>query len=478
MDDLSRLVSMRKESDGGAPDRDDRSQAVTMRDTPDDDALARIDEYALLRELGGGGFGTVYLAKDTVSGVEYAVKGLPPKVKDSLEEVENIRTNFALVSRLSHTNIARAHVLHRAKEVWYATEDVREKLRVMPGDTMMVMEYAPGVTLSKWRRQFPGGRVPSELALEITRQVAVALDYAHEQRVIHRDIKPSNVMVEAKPDDGRLIARVLDFGLAAEIRSSLGRVSREVRDTSGTRPYMAPEQWLGEKQGAAADQYALAVLFHELVTGEVPFASALETGDVEVMKSVVTTKPFVAPAELPKTFRCVLKKALAKKSTERFASCGEFAAALAGRKNGVAKAVLSAACLAALAAGGVCLWQARDAASSGETPSPSPSAGVSRVSDNPVPSRITSPSGETDDRGTVVSRTNAPAPRITATPIVPPPQKKAVEAKLAAARAHFARGDWDACVAACEQALSSDPANAAAKACKTDAERKKAVEAK
>ncbi|MBO4286794.1 MAG: protein kinase, partial [Kiritimatiellae bacterium] len=181
----------------------------------------------------------------------------------------------------------------------------------------------------KWRKLFPGNKVPLEQALEIARQIASALDYAHGQRIIHRDVKPSNVVVETKKGGG-LAARVLDFGLAAEIRSSMGRVSREVRDTSGTRPYMAPEQWLGEKQGLASDQYALAVLVHELLTGEVPFASAFGTGDFELMKSAVTTIPFAAPEELPQPVRSALERALAKKSAERFASCGTFVAALEG----------------------------------------------------------------------------------------------------------------------------------------------------
>lgn len=128
----------------------------------------------------------------------------------------------------------------------YSSEDVRQKLRVLSGDTLMVMEYAPGVTLSKWRKQFPQGKVPFDKALAIVRQIASALDYAHGQKILHRDIKPANVMVETR-DDGRLVARVLDFGLAAEIRSSMGRVSREIHDTSGTRPYMAPEQWGGAR---------------------------------------------------------------------------------------------------------------------------------------------------------------------------------------------------------------------------------------
>ena len=230
-------------------------------------SLGRIDQYELKRELGGGGFGTVYLALDTVSGVEVAVKGLPPFVKNNREEMDNIRANFNLVHDIHHPHIAAALYLHPAKDVAYASEDVRQKLRVLAGDTLLVMAYAPGVTLSQWRKQFPGSRVPVDKALEIVRQVAEALDYAHERKVIHRDIKPANVMIETA-SDGKITARVLDFGLAAEIRSSMSRVSQSITDTSGTRPYMAPEQWLGEKQGFETDQYSLAVLFYELITGE------------------------------------------------------------------------------------------------------------------------------------------------------------------------------------------------------------------
>ena len=283
--------------------------------------LGRIDQYELVRELGGGGFGTVYLAKDTVAGIDVAVKGLPPMIKNNAEELERIRENFALVSRLHHPYIAAALHLQLARDVAYRDESVRQKLRVMPGDTLMVMEYAPGVTLSKWRKQFPGGIVPLDVAIQLAWQIAQALDYAHEQHIIHRDIKPSNIMVETKPD-GEVVARLLDFGLAAAIRSSMGRVSQEVHDTSGTRPYMAPEQWAGRKQGPATDQYALAVLLCELLTGEVPFASAFETGDPIVMMTAVCNREVELPNDCPR--KAALRKALAKDSSGRFASCMEF----------------------------------------------------------------------------------------------------------------------------------------------------------
>ena len=210
------------------------NNAVTMR--PDRGAsLGRIDQYELIRELGGGGFGCVYLARDTVAGIEVAVKGLPPLVRLNKEELENVRKNFALVSRLHHPNIAAALHLQKVEKAFYDDKADAEKLRVFGGDTLVVMQYAPGVTLSQWRKQFPEGKVPLDKALEITRQIASDLDYAHEEKILHRDIKPANVMIETG-DDGSLTARVLDFGLAAEIRSSMSRVSQSITDTSGTRP--------------------------------------------------------------------------------------------------------------------------------------------------------------------------------------------------------------------------------------------------
>lgn len=293
--------------------------------------LGHIDQYELLRELGGGGFGCVYLARDRVSNIDVAVKGLPPLVRNNKDELENIKRNFALVSRLHHPNIAAALTLHPAVDVVYADKSDADKLRVFKGDTLIVMQYAPGVTLSKWAKSFPGGMVPIEKAVEITSDIANALDYAHAEKILHRDIKPENVMIDVGKDSCTSV-RVLDFGLAAEIHSSVSRVSNDISDTSGTRPYMAPEQWLGSNQGHQTDQYSLAALFHELVTGKVPFASAFETGDPLVMFGAVSRKEAEIPSWLPGTVRRALSKALSKKRENRFASCSEFADAL---RNGV-----------------------------------------------------------------------------------------------------------------------------------------------
>ena len=337
------------------------NNAVTMR--PDVGAsLGRIDQYELIRELGGGGFGCVYLARDTVAGIEVAVKGLPPLVRLNKEELENVRKNFALVSRLHHPNIAAALHLQKVEKAFYDDKSDAEKLRVFGGDTLVVMQYAPGVTLSQWRKQFPDGKVPLDKALEITRQIASALNYAHKEKILHRDIKPANVMIESGAD-GSLTARVLDFGLAAEIRSSMSRVSQSVTDTSGTRPYMAPEQWGGRKQGKETDLYSLAVLFYELVTGEVPFASVFDTGDPVLMMNVIETKNLEFSSELSKPIRRALIKALAKKREDRFGSCSEFIDVLVGRgvltaPGGKTFGKIAAVGLLALGlAGGVWYWQ-------------------------------------------------------------------------------------------------------------------------
>ncbi|MGN0845807.1 MAG: protein kinase [Kiritimatiellia bacterium] len=170
------------------------------------------------------------------------------------------------------------------------------------------------ISLRQWLKRCPGGRVEAEQALGIIQQLAAALHRAHIERPFHRDVIPSTVVVVTR-EDGSTRVEVPDLGAAAENHGE-----------PGARCYLAPEQWWGARQNTATDQYALAVLFVELVTGRVPFATAFETEDESVMRTAVCDHPPRLPEDCPR--REVLLRALAKDPRARFHSCSSFVAAL------------------------------------------------------------------------------------------------------------------------------------------------------
>jgi formylglycine-generating enzyme required for sulfatase activity len=268
-----------------------------------------LGRYVVEGELGQGGMGVVYACRDKVGGVRVAVKALPPELSHNSVEMEEVRENFELVVGLRHPNIAGVRTLEK---------DGR-------GEYFLVMDVAEGVSLRKWLREkcreTKDGRrgIPLEEAVEVLRQVAAALDYAHGERVVHRDVKPGNVMI-----DGRGRAKVLDFGLAAQIRTSLSRASQAYRGTSGTGPYMAPEQWKAQPQDAKTDQYALAVMAYEMLAGRLPFENAA----LAVLKDAVLHGEAPAIPGLSKGSMTALRRGLAKRGEKRFESCVDFVEAL------------------------------------------------------------------------------------------------------------------------------------------------------
>ena len=288
---------------------------MTIREkTLKEGVLAEVDQFEIVKVLGSGAFGAVYLAKDTTSGIKVALKVVGKGEAAAAE----LRKNLQLIHTLTHENIAKVYPLHKVQQVVNVVPEIFETFKVSSGDVLSVMEYAPGVTLDKWRLMFEGGRVPNKDALEIVSQVAAALDRAHDKGIVHRDIKPANVMVETRPRQVPMV-RLLDFGLAVSAEGAAAK-----GEVCGTPRYMAPEQWTGDAQDARTDQYALAVMTCELLTGHVPYEAAFQSGDEDVMRVAVTGRDVDLPGGLSSRQHTALVRALAKTSDERFSTCGEF----------------------------------------------------------------------------------------------------------------------------------------------------------
>ncbi len=270
--------------------------------------------YKVLAELGQGGMGVVYKCFDETAGIEVALKALPPELSHNTLEMEDIKDNFQIVHDLHHPNIASSNTLEKDNS---------------NGNYYLIMECCEGEDLRRWlKRKRKEGKITLDDILPIVKQVADALDYAHKMKIIHRDIKPGNIMINAEGE-----IKVLDFGLAAQIHTSMTRVSMAYYGTSGTGPYMAPEQWRGRSQGAPADQYALAVMTYEMLSGHLPF----ESSDATVLREAVLNDTPEEIADIPKSAQDAIERAMSKNPFERFENCSDFAAALSGKKVKTAK---------------------------------------------------------------------------------------------------------------------------------------------
>lgn len=210
--------------------------------------------FTLIKELGRGGMGVVWLAQDTNLGEQVALKFLPPEVCHDPVALNDLRRETVRSHRLTHPNIIRIHDFHQQAD----------------GVAFISMEYVDGMTLNGWRLQQAKQVFTWEQLAPLVKQLCAALEYAHGEGVIHRDLKPANVMMDRK---GRV--KLADFGIAAVVTDSMSRVS--VRSsTGGTLAYMSPQQLRGQRPTVADDVYALGATLYELLTGRPPFY----TGDI------------------------------------------------------------------------------------------------------------------------------------------------------------------------------------------------------
>ncbi|HEY4034113.1 MAG TPA: protein kinase [Ktedonobacteraceae bacterium] len=276
----------------------------------------QLGHYRLIRLIGQGGMGEVYLAEDTRISRQVAVKIVRTEPKphpstEALREAERLfQREMKAISLLDHPRILDFH-------------DFGEELVITGSVIYMVMPYRPEGSLIDWLARRGSNQLPPQDARHIIAQAASALQHAHDHNVIHQDVKPSNFLVRVNTDrHTRPDLFLVDFGIA-RVMSATSSASNSIR---GTSAYMAPEQWSGDAV-PASDQYALAVMSYQLLVGQLPFQGRSER--IMFQHLTVSPKP---PSELNASLSpaidAVILRGLAKKSDERFPSIKSFAMAL------------------------------------------------------------------------------------------------------------------------------------------------------
>jgi serine/threonine-protein kinase len=281
-----------------------------MADILDRLKAAFAGRYQIERELGSGGMATVYLAHDLKHDRQVALKVMRPELSAILGGERFLR-EIRIAAKLNHPHILAL----------YDSGD-------SDGFLYYVMPHVEGESLrAKIERE---KQLSIDEAVSLTRQVASALDYAHQQGVIHRDIKPENILLH------RGEAVVADFGIALAVTAAGGERLTETGLSLGTPEYMSPEQATGGgKLDQRADIYSLGAVLYEMVTGEPPQTGATVQAVIAKLLSERPTQPRVVRDSVPETADRAIMKALAKVPADRFDSVGEFATAL------MAKAVKS-----------------------------------------------------------------------------------------------------------------------------------------
>ncbi len=266
--------------------------------------------YTIIRRLGSGGMGEVYLAQHPRLPRKDALKVLPASLTADHEFRQRFGREADIAAELFHPHIVGIH-------------DRGE----FEGQLWLTMDYVEGTDAAELlRSRYPSG-MPRAEAFAIVSAVADALDYAHLRGLLHRDIKPANILLSDADARGRRIL-LADFGIARQVGDISGLTATNM--VMGTTAYAAPEQLLGKDIDGRADQYALGCTAFQLLTGKAPYD--------DTNAAVVISHHLSAPPPLISQRRsdladldAVMARVLAKDRADRYPSCSDFAAALSGR---------------------------------------------------------------------------------------------------------------------------------------------------
>ncbi len=256
----------------------------------------RLGPYEIVSALGKGGMGEVYLATDTSLKRHVALKVLPAALAFDAHRLARFQREAELLAALSHPNIAAIYGLERSA-----------------GVHALVMELVEGEELSRFIARGP---IPAHDALVIAKQIAEALEAAHEQGIVHRDLKPGNIKL--RPDG---TVKVLDFGLAKAMASTAPSAADETIPGTilGTSAYMAPEQAKGKPVDRRADVWALGAVLYEMLSGQRAFKGEDST---DTIAAVVSRDPdwTALPPDTSSTIRTLLRRCLARDPRQRLDS--------------------------------------------------------------------------------------------------------------------------------------------------------------
>ncbi|MEX0819382.1 MAG: serine/threonine-protein kinase [Pirellulaceae bacterium] len=270
------------------------------------------ERYRVVREIGKGCFGVVYLAEEVESGELLAVKVLVPWVKHDETLQRRLRREAKLARQLQNEHVVRVY------------DDGTDA----DGHSYLVMEYLQGRQLNEAREAAGELSIPRTAA--IAKQILAALQEAHSLGVLHRDLKPSNIFLIDR-DGSADFVKVFDFGIAKVMRNADVRASVELTAKGtvlGTPSYMSPEQCAGSELSPASDLYSLAIMLYELLTGSLPFS---HKNPVQVLMMHSTQPPPPLPLAIASThLGKAVMRALAKEPRQRFASADEFSRAIDG----------------------------------------------------------------------------------------------------------------------------------------------------
>src|SRR5580658_3141432 len=268
------------------------------------------ERYRIVSPLGKGGMGEVYRAEDLRLGQTVALKFLPRSLAQTEEALERFTREVRLARQVSHPNVCRVFDIGEISETSEAGKTTTH--------TFLTMEFVDGEDLASLMRRI--GRLPSDKAVDIARQMCAGLAAAHEHGIIHRDLKPANIML-----DGRGRVRITDFGLAG-IAAEIGGLDAR----AGTPAYMSPEQFAGGELTPKSDLYSLGLVLYEIFTGKRPFDASTGEEMARLRDKSAPTSPSQFVKDIDPLVERVILRCLEKDPAKRPATALQVTAALPG----------------------------------------------------------------------------------------------------------------------------------------------------